>query len=788
MSSPFRFFRSGSRTNKIMMAGLTALAMFAFIIADALPNGQGGGGSLLTYLPFALAMAAGALIFWVFGSSQGKGSTFAAVGAGVGLLFAFFLPTLLGKQYAVSSSVGTLDEIELQERIANRRIANQFMMIMAEEVYGRPGEQIPAQQWEQMVRSLGFGPINGLTPIEERREVGRQFVMAQEADEVGIRISDSAVAEYLSRNFGKKIREDFIAARKQLKISDEDLFDILRYQIKAKLYASLIQPEPQITPAQLWDYYKRMAVMQTMTVAEVPVSAFTKSVDAPTDERLMTLYEQYKNQFRRGYFDDDLGWVEPVELMTPEPKFGRLRSVKLAYLEAKYDEFVGKADPVTDEQIEEYYQENRANYRNPRSASKQAESATPFNGPAVAERGAGKGSPGGPAMAEVPPFLPLSEVRDQIDATLTDINERKAAIAARREMDAAMEAADDFMEDLQEEYTRAIDAGKEPDHDGIATKLRDFAKKNQLTYQETPLLQPWQLQSQYENLSLAIEPKVEEVDSFVEGIDKELRITRREGPVVIARIFRDPPTTLYMPHQGVDSTKRTQSFPGLPGPLVSREWNETGNRYVYWKVEDSEGRIPEFTEIREQVVQAFKTIEAREPAEKRAETLAKQVREAKDEAMQDVLAEVKLGGEPIKVTATGSFAWMEPAPFNMRNPQGSPPQISQLDAVPKAGPAFMETVFQDLEAGEVGVARNADATAFYVAKIDSRDYTRPTEREALQQAFINFRADEPQERVRLQGMQQVASSEAGDLLATWLRGFDEQYGLEVLVPVEEEVE
>ena len=779
---PFRYFRSGSRTNKILMAALTALAMFAFIIADALPNGQGGGGSLLTYLPFVLAMAAGALIFWVFGTPQGNGSLYAAVGAGVGLLFAFFLPTLLGKQYAVSSSVGTLDEDELQDLMAKRRIANQFIMIMAEEVYGRPG-QGQAQQWERMVRSLSFGPIGDLSPAEERREVGRQFVMAQEADEIGIRISDAAVADYLSRNFGKKIREDFIAARKQLKISDEDLFDILRYQIKAKLYASLIQPEPQITPAQLWDYYKRMAVTQTLTVAEVPVSAFAKSVKTPTDDRLSALFEQYKTQFPRGYFDDDLGWVEPVELMTPEPKFGRLRSVKLAYLEAKFEDFVGKTESVTDEQINEYYEANRSKYRNPRSASKQAENATPFNGPAVAERGAGKGNPGGPAMAEVPAFLPLSEVREQIKATLTDINERKAAIAARREIDKVMESVEDEMEDLQEEFTRAVDAGEEADHDAIASKLKEFAKKNRLTYRETPLLQPRQLQSQLESLSLAIQPKVEETDSFVEGIETELRITRQEGPVVVTRVFREPPTALYMPHHAIDSTKRVQSFPGLPGPLVTREPVEKGSRYAYWKIADSEGRVPEFADVRDQVLQAFKMLEAREPAEKEAESLAKKVRDAKDAAMEEVLAETKLGGEPVKVTATGSFAWMEPAPFNMRSPQASPPQISQLDAVPKAGPRFMKTVFQDLEPGDVGVAPNADVTAFYVAKVDSRAYTQPTDREALRQAFINFQADAPQERVRLQGMQQVASSEAGEMLGNWLRGFDEQYSLDVMVPV-----
>ena len=559
---PFRYFRSGSRTNKILMVALTGLAMFAFIIADALPNGQGGSGSLLTYLPFALAMAAGALIFWVFGTPQGNGSLYAAVGAGVGFLFAFFLPTILGKQYAVSSSVGTLDENELQQRMNNRRIANQFMMIMAEERFGRPGEMIPAQQWQQMTRSLWFGPINGLSPAEERREVGRQFVMAQEADEIGIRISDAAVAEYLSLRFGKKIREDFIAARKQLKLSDDELFDVLRYQIKAKLYASLIQPDTQITPAQAWDYYKRMAVTQTLTVAEVPVSAFTKSVETPTDDRLGALFEQYKSQAPMGYFDDDLGWVEPVDFMTPEPKFGRQRSIEVAYLEAKFEDFVGETDSVTEEQIAEYYEANRSKYRNPRSASKQAEDATQFDGPAVAERSPGKGTPGGPAMAEVPPFLPLAEVRDEIEATLTDLNERKASIAAKRKMNTVMEAAEEAMEDFQEEYTRATNAGEEADHDAIASKMRAFAKKNGLTYHETPLLPPPRMQSQYEKLSTAIQPKAEESDSFVEGIDKELRLTRQPGPVVITRVFNSAPTMIYMPQQAVDSSKRAVTRSG----------------------------------------------------------------------------------------------------------------------------------------------------------------------------------------------------------------------------------
>lgn len=775
---PFRYFRSGSRTNKILMVALTGLAMFAFIIADALPNGQGGSGSLLTYLPFVLAMAAGALIFWVFGTPQGNGSLYAAVGAGVGFLFAFFLPTILGKQYAVSSSVGTLDETELQQRMNNRRIANQFMMIMAEERFGRPGEIIPAQQWQQMTRSLWFGPINGMSQAEERREVGRQFVMAQEADEIGIRISDAAVAEYLSLRFGKKIREDFIAARKQLKLSDEDLFDILRYQIKAKLYASLIQPDTQITPAQAWDYYKRMAVTQTLTVAEVPVSAFTKSVETPTDDRLGALFEQHKNQAPLGYFDDDLGWVEPVDLMTPEPKFGRQRSVKLAYLEAKFEDFVGKADEVTEEQITEYYEANRSKYRNPRSASKQAEDATQFNGPAVAERGAGKGNPGGPAMAEIPPFLPLAEVQEEIKATLTDLNNRKASIAARRKMNTVMEAAEDAMEDLQEEYTRATNAGEEADHDAIASKLREFAKKNGLTYQETPLLQPPRMQSQYEKLSTAVQPKAEESDSFVEGIDTELRLTRQPGPVVITQVFNSAPTMIYMPQQAVDSSKREISFPGAPAPMVFLEPAEKANRYAYWKIADEEGRIPEFADVREQVIQAYKMIEAREPAQKRAEAIAKQVRDAKDKSMGDVLEETKVGGQPIKVKATGSFAWMEPGQ------RGAPPQISQLDAVPKAGSEFMETVFQELEPGEVGVAPNADGTAYFVAKVDSRAFSLPTEQEALRQEFIEFRMETPQEQIRYQGREQIAQREYSEVFMNWMRGFDEQYSLDVMVPVE----
>lgn len=48
------------------------------------------------------------------------------------------------------------------------------------------------------------------------------------------------------------------------------------------------------------------------------------------------------------------------------------------------------------------------------------------------------------------------------------------------------------------------------------------------------------------------------------------------------------------------------------------------------------------------------------------------------------------------------------------------PQLSSISSVEKPGPKFMETIFQDLKPGEIGVAPNADRTIYYVVKVKER--------------------------------------------------------------------
>ena len=61
-----------------------------------------------------------------------------------------------------------------------------------------------------------------------------------------------------------------------------------------------------------------------------------------------------------------------------------------------------------------------------------------------------------------------------------------------------------------------------------------------------------------------------------------------------------------------------------------------GDSFLSWKTEEREGHVPDFEEVRDEVLEAWKRIQAREIAKKKALEYAKTVREAK-QPMKEVL-------------------------------------------------------------------------------------------------------------------------------------------------------
>jgi hypothetical protein len=135
-----------------------------------------------------------------------------------------------------------------------------------------------------------------------------------------------------------------------------------------------------------------------------------------------------------------------------------------------------------------------------------------------------------------------------------------------------------------------------------------------------------------------------------------------------------------------------------------------GNVYLFWKTKEEAAYVPTLDQIRDRVIQAWKMIQAREPARKRAEEYAKQDRDAK-KSLKEFFAKQ----ENLKVTETGAFSWLTSGnvPFD---PSNSQPRLSQVEGVEKPGPEFMEAVFR-LAAGDVGVAMNQPQDIVYVVRL-----------------------------------------------------------------------
>jgi hypothetical protein len=135
-----------------------------------------------------------------------------------------------------------------------------------------------------------------------------------------------------------------------------------------------------------------------------------------------------------------------------------------------------------------------------------------------------------------------------------------------------------------------------------------------------------------------------------------------------------------------------------------------GNRYVVMKTSDEKERVPEFKEVRSEVLQAYKLQKAADLALKDAEAQAKKAQEA-----QANLTDFFASKPTVKVVRTDAFSQKTrgdvPNQFGMQ-----PYRMSQPEGIVAAGPEFMRKVFA-LKPGEVGAVLNHDKSIAYVVKL-----------------------------------------------------------------------
>ena len=341
MASPFSFFRKNQQS---MMVVLVILAMLVFTLDSVFSSRE----NQFTVLGLVL----GGTIFAIAGIGSGRWMQYGAGGAILGAACGFFLPyfvsTNAGNAAVISTSLGTFDDRRIYDLQLQRGVADQFMMRATEEAFGEGTAQFATR--------FGFGHQS------EREDVIFGEMMRSEADDLGIVVTNEMVSDYLNKATGDKLTaQGFARARSSLSIegkrpSEEQLFDVLRSEIKARMAYQTLRPQVSVMPPPPETYYqlyRRLNVSQRLNTAKIDVDAFLDQIPEPTDAEVSELFTKGRLYFPNEKEPGSAGFRQP-------------RKMKLAYLEVDYKKLEAGVAKVTDEEVEAYYNENRETlYRRP---------------------------------------------------------------------------------------------------------------------------------------------------------------------------------------------------------------------------------------------------------------------------------------------------------------------------------------------------------------------------------------------------------------------------------------
>ncbi len=179
------------------------------------------------------------------------------------------------------------------------------------------------------------------------------FLLDKEADEMGINVSEEAVSDYINRITNKKLTpKDFSSILKQQHVTESEVFDAIRGELKARLAMEMMMPRAVPSPEQFWDDYRKLQMTETLDVAAVPVADFIAAAPNPTEDQLLNYFDQMK--------DNPPAYPGGPGLLQP-------RRIRAEYLQSDFAEVekeVAAKSPVTDQEIKKYYDDHHEEFRN----------------------------------------------------------------------------------------------------------------------------------------------------------------------------------------------------------------------------------------------------------------------------------------------------------------------------------------------------------------------------------------------------------------------------------------
>lgn len=323
MASPFSLFR---KHQKVLTVILTALAMFAFIILDAVSRMDN------TYIMPILFALIGIGIAWIWcESKEGKVDRgLLATGAAIGLIIGAvpLITQRSARPDGIPTSIGTISPNELMELRQQRELANQFVR----------------QAFNERENAFAFMMSRYMFGGTSTREMVARQLLLHEADRLGIEIGDSHVLDFIKEVSEERLsQDDFRKIRGQLRVGDREMIDLLREELRARAAYQVINPVVVHLPEQYWQDFRKVRVTQSVDVTAIPVEAFAESVADPSDAALRELFEQFKQLYPSG---EDPGFFQPPR-----------RS--LAWLEPDMKKIEAEVGEISDDDIQKRYDERK---------------------------------------------------------------------------------------------------------------------------------------------------------------------------------------------------------------------------------------------------------------------------------------------------------------------------------------------------------------------------------------------------------------------------------------------
>jgi hypothetical protein len=665
-------------------------------------------------------------------------------------------------------------------------------------------------QAAQQLNSFWYQTLMGRSKLGPEESAVETLVMAKKAEQLGMVVSDTAINDLIKQITDNSLDSGTLqAVINQLqggrqKVSAARLFDALRTEMLAsKLSQLFFQSLRDIPPAQRFEYYERLNRRAQAEILPLAVASFVDQVATePTNDELRAFYDKHKNDF-----------PNPA---SPEPGFKEPKRASFQYFKADFAKLKDEFKPqVTEAEIREYYEKNKAQFRVVELPGEDAEKDKATEGKATEESAPETPKAEEPKTETPKPEEskteepkaeePKAEAEEAKPETETPQPQASRGAGVFQFVSQATEAeekpADEKPAAEPPASTETPAAGEapaattEPPADTSAEKPAEEIKyepleKVQDTIRDTIAGEKANARmiEIFDELQAAMRRYADDRDLFAARPDA--KASAAQAPVfpfeALAKSKNVEAKALDMVTSAeagssdigqVQRTVRRSQFDFRNEPFNEFAFAESlvrfkpeagqdgeGNGYLFWKTDEKPAFVPPLDTIREKVVYAWKMIKARDLAQKRADELAGQARAAKKP-----LAEVFTGQPDLKVTETSPFSWLTTGNVP-QDPFGSQPRLSEVDGVEHPGEAFMKAVF-GLSPGEIGVASNNPQDTYYVVRLV--DYDRPTEE--LRNEF----AVEPPTRYMA-----VADADRREIYRSWLADLEREAKVHWLRPAD----